>query len=115
MKNTVKFTQTTKLSKPMKIAWRDCKRTIKKYFALYFFNMKKEESENGSLKDFDVFIPMNPIYIIQFMSLIRKMLFKFSYDKNARIELVPYIRPSDNTEIGILIKYLNIKTNKGEI
>lgn len=87
MKKKVQFN--TKLSKPMKIVWRQYKAMIIESFG--------NRSSTTAL-----FIPMKPEYVIQFMSRIRMLLCKLLGDLNM-FTIIPTIRNEEDSTLGILI------------
>lgn len=85
----------SKLTKNMKVIWRSYRMLIKNKF---------EERLKKSSEDFNLFISIEPYYAIMLMSRIRKLLFKI-VSGNGTVEIKPYIRPKEDKQLGILIKY----------
>jgi len=91
--------KTSKLDKPMKIIWRQYREIIRNNF-----EDKLIKIVNKQIESFDLFIPMQPYYSIWLMSRIRKLLFKV-VNGIGKLDIKPYIRPSEDEKLGILIRY----------
>lgn len=124
-----------KLDKPMKIIWRQYREMIKDKFITKLlvsntnarYNVLRTHSlkhidditdaekrrlidslKRNSTAKFDLFFPMEPYHAIRFMSRIRKMLFKIAATVGGQVDIKPYIRPSEDKKLGILIRYENM-------
>lgn len=124
-----------KLDKPMKIMWRQYREMIKNRFITQLivsntdskFNVLRMHSikhmdditdaekrrlisslKRNSTTKFDLFFPMEPYHAIRFMSRIRKMLFKIAARIGGQVDIKPFIRPSEDDKLGILIRYKDV-------
>lgn len=124
-----------KLDKPMKIMWRQYREIIKNRFITQLivsntdskFNVLRMHSikhmdditdaekrrliaslKRNSTTKFDLFFPMEPYHAIRFMSRIRKMLFKIAARIGGQVDIKPFIRPSEDDKLGILIRYKDV-------
>lgn len=124
-----------KLDKPMKIMWRQYREMIKNRFITQLiasntdskFNVLRMHSikhmdditdaekrrlisslKRNSTVKFDLFFPMEPYHAIRFMSRIRKMLFKITACIGGQVDIKPFIRPSEDDKLGILIRYEDV-------
>ena len=124
--------KSSKLDKPMKIVWRQYRELIKdkfitqlivsntnsRYNTLRMHSIKHMDDitdaekrrliaslKRNSTANFDLFFPMEPYYAVRLMSRIRKMLFKIAATVGGQVDIKPYIRPSEDKKLGILIRY----------
>jgi len=91
--------KSSKLDKPMKIVWRQYREIIKNNFEKKLMKVCTKQIES-----FDLFIPIRPYYSIWLMSRIRKLLFK-AVNGIGKLDIKPYIRPSEDEKLGILFRY----------